>query len=40
VAPQSSPLPWAALAAVPLLSAAALWLITPTTAVREPAPSA
>jgi MFS family permease len=40
VAPPSSPLPWAALAAVPLLSAAALWLITPTTAVREPAPSA
>ncbi|MFC4063595.1 MFS transporter [Actinoplanes subglobosus] len=40
LAPASSPLPWAALAAVPLLSAAALWLITPATAVREHAPSA
>ncbi|MEU8665155.1 MFS transporter, partial [Actinoplanes philippinensis] len=39
-APPSSPLPWAALAGVPLLSAAVLYLITPMTAVREPAPSA
>jgi MFS family permease len=31
-APPSSPLPWAILAAVPLLSAAALWLLTPATA--------
>jgi MFS family permease len=38
-APPSSPLPWAVLAAVPLLSAAALWLLTPTTTVREPVPS-
>lgn len=36
----SSPLPWVGLAAVPLLSALALWLITPTTAVHEPVPSA
>lgn len=37
--PPSSPLPWAVLAAVPLLSAAALRLLTPTTAGREPVPS-
>ena len=37
--PPSSPLPWAILAAVPLLSAAALWRLTPTTAVREPVPA-
>ncbi|MDI6101685.1 MFS transporter [Actinoplanes sp. NEAU-A12] len=35
----SSPLPWTIVAAVPLLSAAALWLITPTTAVRERVPA-
>ncbi|WP_433796305.1 MFS transporter [Actinoplanes sp. CA-252034] len=39
-APPSSPLPWAVLSAVPLLGAAALWLITPTTARRELVPSA
>jgi MFS family permease len=35
----SSPLPWAILAAVPLLSAAALWQLTPTTVGHEPVPS-